>query len=80
MGADHPVVGADRPVVGADRPETETDHPFLTLSGKPSDEEIAATVVAFLLVRRNTRDTARPRVRKPFWIAGPAYRGPLQRG
>ncbi|MEV7010574.1 acyl-CoA carboxylase subunit epsilon [Streptosporangium sp. NPDC051022] len=57
-----------------------TDHPFLVVRGKPSDEELAAMVVTFLLARRNTRDKARPPVRKPFWIAGPAYRGPLQRG
>ncbi len=56
------------------------DHPFLVVRGNPSDEEVAAMVVAFLLQRRNTADRARPPARKPFWIAGPVYRGPLQRG
>ncbi|MEV8638840.1 acyl-CoA carboxylase subunit epsilon [Streptosporangium sp. NPDC051023] len=56
-----------------------TDNPLLVVRGKPSDEELAAVVVAFLLLRRDARDKARPPVRKPFWIARPAYRGPLQR-
>ncbi|MER7131614.1 acyl-CoA carboxylase subunit epsilon [Streptosporangium saharense] len=54
-----------------------SDDPLLVVRGRPSDEELAAVVVAFLLSRRQARVAGRPPARRPFWIAGPVHhRGP----
>ncbi|MEU1875992.1 acyl-CoA carboxylase epsilon subunit [Streptosporangium sp. NPDC020072] len=53
-----------------------SEDPLLVMRGKPSEEELAAVVVAFLVSRRQARDGGRPPARRPFWVVGPAYRVP----